>query len=94
MPQSSDIGQNSGGGVSNFWISGQYLIKENCHNSRISDDIDMKNGAVTKIYKRNKTTSKNFDDDVMSKNYGVIVIFSDLWPIWSNPKAGFPTHSL
>ena len=27
-PQSLDIGQNSDGGISNFWISGQCLIKE------------------------------------------------------------------
>ena len=35
----------------------------------------MKLGPVTKIDKRNKTTSKNFDDDVMSRNCDVIVIF-------------------
>ena len=33
-------------------------------------------GPVTKFYKRNKTMSKNFDDDVMSENCDVIVIFS------------------
>ena len=54
----------------------EYLIKENCHNSRTSDDIDMKLGPVTKIYKRNKTTSKNFDDEIMTENCGFIVIFS------------------
>ena len=52
------------------------LIKENCHNSKTSDDIDMKLEPITKLYKRNKTTSKNFDDDVTSKNCDVIVIFS------------------
>ena len=35
----------------------------------------MKHGSVTKLDKRNKTTSKKFDDDVMSKNCDVIVIF-------------------
>ena len=35
----------------------------------------MKLGPVTKIDKRNKTTSKKFDDDVMSENWDVIVIF-------------------
>ena len=67
-PQSPDIGQNSREGISNFRISGQSLIKENCHNSRssrTSDYIDMKLGPVTKFDKRNKTTLKNFDDDVM-----------------------------
>ena len=75
LPQSSDIGQNSDRGISDFRISGQSLIKENCHNSRTSDDIDMKLGPVTKLDKRNKTTSKKFDVDVMSANYDVIVIF-------------------
>ena len=35
----------------------------------------MKLGPVTKFDKRNKTTSKNFEDDVMSGNYNVIFIF-------------------
>ena len=64
--QSPDIGQTSDGGISDFRISGQSLIKENCHNSRTSDDINMKLGPVTKLDKKNKTTSENFDDDVMS----------------------------
>ena len=71
-----DIRKNSDGGISDFRISGQSLIKKNCHNSRISDDIDMKLGPVTKLDKRNKTTSKKFDNDVMSENCDVIVIFS------------------
>ena len=52
------------------------LIKENCHNSKTSDVINMKLGPVTKLYKKNKTMSKNFDDEVMSKICDVIVIFS------------------
>ena len=32
-------------------------------------------GPVTKLGKRNKTTSKKFDVDVMSENCDVIVIF-------------------
>ena len=35
----------------------------------------MKLGPVTKLYKRNKTTSKNFDDDIMSENCDVNFIF-------------------
>ena len=35
----------------------------------------MKLGPVTKLDKRNKTTSKQFDDDVMPKNCNVIAIF-------------------
>ena len=36
----------------------------------------MKLGPLTKLDKRNKTTSKQFDDDVISKNCAVIAIFS------------------
>ena len=46
-----------------------------CHNSRTSDDIDMGLGPVTKLDKRNKVMSKNFDVDIMSANCDVIVIF-------------------
>ena len=35
----------------------------------------MKLGPVTKLNKRNKTTSKKFDDDVRLANCAVIVIF-------------------
>ena len=68
--------QNLDGVISDIWISGQSLIKENCHNSRTIDDIDMKPGPVTKFDKRNKTTSKKFGIDVMSENCDVIVIFT------------------
>ena len=50
-----------------FLISGQSLIKENCHNSRTSGDIDMKFGPITKLDKRNKTSGK-FDDKIMLEN--------------------------
>ena len=52
------MGKISDEGISDFWISGQSLIKGNCHNSRTSDGIDMKLGPVTKLNKRNKTISK------------------------------------
>ena len=67
--------QNSDGGISEFWISGQSLTKQTYHKSRTSHDIDMKLGPVTKIDKRHKTTSKKINDDVMSENCKVIVIF-------------------
>ena len=35
----------------------------------------MKLGPVTKLDKRNRTRSKKIDDDVMSENCDVIVIF-------------------
>ena len=41
------------------YVIGKSLIKENSHNSRTSDDVDVKLGLVTKLDKRNKTTSKN-----------------------------------
>ena len=65
LPQSPDIGQNSDRGISDFRISGQSLKKENCHNSRTSDDIHMKLGPVTKLNKRNKTKLEDLDVDVM-----------------------------
>ena len=43
---------------SDFWIFGQSLIKENYHNSRTSDDIDMKHGPLTKIGKNKRTSKK------------------------------------
>ena len=38
-------------------------------------DINMKLRPVTKLDKRNKTTSKKIDDDVTSTNCDAIVIF-------------------
>ena len=64
LTQSSDIGQNSDANISDFRIFGQSL-KKNCHNSRI----------ITKLGERNKKSSKNFSDDVMSENCDVIVNF-------------------
>ena len=73
--QSPDIGQNLNGGIFDFQVSSQSLINEISLNSRTSNDIDMKLGPVTKLEKRNLWTSKNFDDDVMSLTYDVIVTF-------------------
>ena len=70
------LGKISDVGISDSQISGQSLIKENYNNSRTSDDINMKLGPVTKRDKRNKTTSKKFDNDAMSENCDVIVILS------------------
>ena len=78
MLQSPDIGKNSDVGISDFQISGQPLIKENCYNSTASDDIDKKLGPVTKLDKRKISTSKKFNVDLMSENYDVIVIFGFL----------------
>ena len=66
MSQFIDIGQNRDGGISDFRISGQFLIKENCDNPRTNDDNAMKFEPVTKLDKEKKTTSKN-DDDIISE---------------------------
>ena len=47
--QSPDIGQNTNGGISNFLISGQFLINKNFSNSRTSSDVDIKVGPVTNL---------------------------------------------
>ena len=64
--------------ISNFQISGQSFVKRNCHNSRTSDNIDMKLEPVTKLDKKNKN-KKKIDNDVMPKNNHIIAIF----PIYS-----------
>ena len=72
---------------------GQFLIRGNYHNSRTSDDIDMKLRPVTKPDQGNKKTSQNFDDNVMLANCDVIVIFrctGKLEPYESQ----IPEHSL
>ena len=71
MHQFLDIVKNSNGGIPDTQISGQSLIKENCHNFRTSDDIDLKLGTVKKLDKRKKTKSKK----IVSANSDVIVIF-------------------
>ena len=72
-PKSPNIGQNSEGGICDFRISDQSLIKENCYNSRTSDDIDIKPGSVTKLDRRNKIISKFFK---MTSCWKIITSFS------------------
>ena len=48
---------------------------------------------VTKLHKRNTATSKKFGGVVMVENCDVIV-FSNLWPIYSHPEARFQMHGL
>ena len=47
----------------------------------------MKLGPVTKLDKRNKTTSKKIDDDNMSANCDVIFIFPIYGQFWK-PDSG------
>ena len=72
---SPDIGQNSDGDISDYRISGQSPIKWNSHDSRISGDIDMKLGPVTKFDRESKARSKKVDNDVLSENCDVSAIF-------------------
>ena len=69
-----------------FW---SIPYKVNCHNSRTSDDIEMKLCPVTKLDKRKKSTSKKFDDEVISKNCDFTVIF----PIYGEFEAIWRPHS-
>ena len=75
LTQSPDIEQNSDDSIPDFRISDQSFIKENCHNPRTNDDIDMKLAPATKLYKRHKKTSKIVENDVMSVNCDVMVMF-------------------
>ena len=54
----------------------------------------MKLKPVTKHDKRNKTTSKNFDDVIISPNCDVIILRHSFWAILSYPEAGFWPHGL
>ena len=59
IPKSTQIlSKTQTGGV--FWVSGQFLVKENCHNSRTSNDIGMRLGPVITLDKRIKRTSKKW----------------------------------
>ena len=69
--QSLDIGQNSKRGV----FHGQSLVKENCQNSRTSDNIVLKFTPLTKFEKRYKTTSKKGQCRHAGKLWFFIVIF-------------------
>ena len=54
----------------------------------------MKFGAVTKLDKRNKTASKKVDDNVISVNCDVIVIFPTYGQFGAIWKQGSKTYSL
>ena len=56
-------------------------MKENCHNSRTSDDIDIKLGPVNNFGKRNKTSKK-----CTMTSYRQIVAW---FPIYGKMKASF-----
>ena len=64
-PSLQILERNSDGSISDFQISGQSFIEENYHNSRTSNDIDVKPGPVTKLEKKNTLISKKSDDGVI-----------------------------
>ena len=75
LSQCWDIGQNSDGRISHFRISGQFIIKKNCHSCRNSHNTDMKLEQVTTPDKRNKATLKISDVGSMSVSYNFIDFF-------------------
>ena len=90
MSQSSDIGQNSDGGISDFRISADQSPIKKIVNSRTSNDINMKLEPVTKIDSRTKTTLKN-----LTVTPGREILTSLLFfQIMANLEAGFRTQSV
>ena len=75
MSQCLYIEQNVDGGISDFRISSQSFINKNFPNSRTSYDTDINHGTVTKLDKRDTAIQKKIDDDIMSTNCDVLVIF-------------------
>ena len=74
-PSLQILGKTSKVFFSDFRIFGESLIKRNYHNSRTSDNTDMKLGSVTKLYKRKETKSKKFDDEFMSETVTSLSFF-------------------
>ena len=84
-PQFLDVGQNADVSISDFRVFGQFPIKENCHNFRTSDDFDIKGEPVTKLGKKNKTTSKKLTLTSCRKNVTQLSFFgflANLDPSW------------
>ena len=66
--------------------------QKSCHNSRISYDIDMKFGPVTKIPTRNKETSKIWRLRHFRKLWASLSSFQSFWLILSNAEIGLRMH--
>ena len=66
-------------------------MEENYHNSRTSNDIDVKRGPVTKLEEKNTSISK--PDDGLITEF-VTCHFLNLWPIWSNSEVAVRTYCL
>ena len=75
-PSLIPVTSHSDANISDFLIYHQHLVKENCHNSRTSSEIDTKPGPATKPDKENTATSKKFSRDIMPASYDVIELLS------------------
>ena len=74
--------------VSRYWPKLRrvyFPFPDFCHNSRTSNDIDMKLGPVTKLDKRNTATSKKMVMTPCQQN--VIVIFPIYGQFWAIRKS-------
>ena len=78
--------------VSKYFVCLQHSVKENCHNCRTSDDIDMKLEPVTELDKNNDV--KKIWRRRHVKKLWCHCHFSNLRLTWSYPEAGLWTCSL
>ena len=78
LPSIENIGQNWHRDISNFLISGQFLINKNLHNSRTTNDIDMKLRPESKLDKKNTKTSNVLTMTfwIKSASRYIIVVYS------------------
>ena len=74
-----DTVQNSDGGYYIFQISSQSFSNKNCHNSRTSNDFEMKLRPVTKYDNRNRPIIQKSNHDVILINYNVLCHCYFLW---------------
>ena len=72
-PKSQDIGQNSGEGIFNFWISRQSLFRQKL--SKLRTSSNSKWNLDQKLDRRNTTRPRNFNDQSISTNYDALFFF-------------------
>ena len=59
--------------ISRFLVKS--FMNKNGYNSRASNNTDIKLRPLTKLDKRNMTTSKHYNNDFVSASYDVIIYF-------------------
>ena len=79
------------GGISDFRISGQSFINENCHNSGSSHDINTKLGPVTELDKRNMANLEKFDEDASRR---IVTSLSLTSASYGMPYTGHMTYKI